>query len=995
LRGLFEKITLYIFLLLGYVPAESQLLNFYTYTKNSGLLNNEVRCILQASNRSMYFGTPLGLSVYDGASFNNFDIKKGFRHNIISDIVEGKDREISLFTNSDHYYRLFRQRLAIDSIPEQIAIKKLYRGRSGRQYACTYSGLYLFHDGKIQKLPVAEGKAYPRINCVVEWQDSLLVVGRSYEPLDIYNMHTWRRVASSAGKFFVRDLCVDASGNLWAATIGSGVCLLRRGEVKNAFPFSQLPPGLNAFRQAEFRAIVQDRAQNIWMASINQGLIEYNPASGEFHHITMQQGLASNTLFSLCCDGDDNIWIGTNQGLQKLVHHYSMAYTSRQGLPADLVLDAMPLPSGEIITCGYSGVGHINAAGSSARSWRPPLEDEYFSRFTSFNDHCMGLSLRQLVELDVAGDGVQVKRTHALPEHYRSLAAWDAHKLLLGGDSSILLFMDGKLHKFITEKVRYVSCMTVDAQGILWTGSLNNIINGYQIRENGKQLSASLIFQYAAQSAGAQDFIQCISVNKAGDVFYGTAQSGIGLLSVSGNKLIETGRISTAAGLGNNNVLCMQWHDDSTLLAGTGSGIDKILFSTIHPPRVLHINDYYNFSNSVYSIRENEKHHFLLGTEAGLFRLPSVDVESGSMRNMPVAIAALKLISDPDSIIADNNTINLSHDNKGITISYASPNFVNEKNTRFTYLLEGGNQQNWSRPAEANQVSLIDLPPGKYRFMVRAVNIFEEASSDAAIVNISIRPAFWQRWWFYGLIVLATGAILFFAVTKRINNIRRASAVKNKIAVTEMMALRAQMNPHFIFNCMNIIDGLITDNRREEAQDFLQTFSKLIRLVLENSQHQLVPLFQDVHALKLYTSLEAIRYDHEFSYTFEIDNTLLESNYKIPPLLLQPYVENAIVHGLRHKENGHGLVTVCVKKETDHVSIVIEDNGIGRARAMEFDRNNGRAHQPIGLNVTGKRIELLKLTNGDNVSIHITDLHAGEETGTRVVIKFPLEFRFD
>jgi len=948
---------------------------------------------MQGPGGIMYFGTPLGLSMYDGASFNNYDVSKGFQHNIISGIAAGPDRKVYIFTNSSHYYQPNKHNMVQDSCAAPVSIKKLCAGKEGRQYACTYSGLYLFKNGLMQKLPVAEGNAFPHINCVVEWQDSLLVVGRSFEPVDIYNMHTWQRVAGSQEKLFVRDMLVDAAGNLWLASIGSGVCLLPPGPVKDIIHFANLPAAFIPFRNTEFRAIVQDRTQNIWMASINHGLIKYNARSGEFLHITMEQGLASNTLFALCCDNENNIWIGTNQGLQKLNEHYLTAYTSRQGLPADLVLDALPLPSAAVLTCGYSGVGYIHGRGRQIQTWQPPLDDEYFTQFASLDKSRYGLSLRKLIEVDISSSRLQAKKIQPLPAHYRGMVTYHTNKLLLGGDSSILVFESGKLNTLTKDQVRAISCMALDSSGFLWTGSLHNVINGYKLEAGPKQFSASFIYHYAARSAGAQDYMQCLCRNKNGLLLYGTGQSGIGILSVSGNKLMEVNRITTASGLGNNNVLCMQWYNDSILLAGTGSGIDEIIFSVNGRWRILHLNDYYNFSNTVYCIRENEAHHFLLGTEAGLFEIPTLDVESFSFKNMPVAISAVSLIGRPDSLL-DDKLVELSAGNRGISISYSSPCFINEKITRYTYLLEGSQQHNWSNPSGINQVNFIDLPPGHYRFMVKAINVFGEISAIQAVIEINIQPAFWQRWWFYLVAALALVLTLYLTVRKRIKNIRHASAVKNKIAETEMMALRAQMNPHFVFNCMNIIDGLITGNRREEAQNFLQKFSKLIRLVLENSQHQLVPLQLDIEALKLYTALEAVRYSHEFSYRFEIDKALLESHYKIPPLLLQPYVENAIVHGLRHKESGGGIVALYIKKKADHVAIVIEDNGIGRAKARAIGKHNSGTHQPIGLNITGKRIDLLKLTNGDNISLTITDLCEGEEPGTRVLIQLPLEFKF-
>jgi LytS/YehU family sensor histidine kinase len=194
---------------------------------------------------------------------------------------------------------------------------------------------------------------------------------------------------------------------------------------------------------------------------------------------------------------------------------------------------------------------------------------------------------------------------------------------------------------------------------------------------------------------------------------------------------------------------------------------------------------------------------------------------------------------------------------------------------------------------------------------------------------------------------------------------------------------------------MNIIDGLITSDRKQEAQDFLQKFSKLIRLVLENSQHQQVPIQQDLQALHLYIELEAIRSNYHFNYGFDIDEELIEDNYKIPPLLLQPYIENAIVHGLRNKETGDCKLFVRLKKENDKIVAIIEDNGIGRKKAMDLNEGNKKPYQSLGMKVTAKRIDLLRMMNQNTVSIEITDMQHGGDTGTVVTIILPVDLKFE
>jgi len=288
---------------------------------------------------------------------------------------------------------------------------------------------------------------------------------------------------------------------------------------------------------------------------------------------------------------------------------------------------------------------------------------------------------------------------------------------------------------------------------------------------------------------------------------------------------------------------------------------------------VQNINDFYNFSTTIYSIRKDGRGNILLGAESGLIKIPSIDIGQRALRNLPIVISSIQLLSGEDTLIDTEKTIELPYSNNGLTIYYSSPSFTNERNTRYTYQLTGGHQNQWSQASFSTRVTLLNLSPGHYHFTVRPVNMYGHASTQTAGVEIIIRPPFWQRWWFQLLLLALAATLTFLVVRRRISTIRRESSMKNKIAETEMMALRAQMNPHFIFNCMNIIDGLITNNRKGEALDFLQKFSRLIRLVLENSQYQEVPLQQDLQALRLYIELEVVRSNTIFSYIFDIDGS--------------------------------------------------------------------------------------------------------------------------
>jgi len=977
--------------------ASCQQLNFDYYSKVNGLVDQEVHSITQGANHLMYFGTPSGFSVFDGGMFRNYDRENGFRYNFISGIKETENQQMVILTGGNAYYHFDQQKLIGDSFPGKVTVKNIYPLRSGITLACSNSGLYIYNKGNLSRLPLNSGRSYQGINCVLEWQDSLLIVGRSYEPLEIYRLRDWKKVASSAENLFVRSMCADKEGNVWIATIGAGIRKLESGSIyQHGFSFEKLPDFFNPFQHAEFRSIVLDHSGNLWMGSVNRGLLMYHPQTEVFLNISMDQGLVSNSVFSLYCDYENNIWIGTNRGLQKLVHQDVFTLTSKQGLPADLVLDAMPLSGQMVVTCGYLGVGFIRGPGRKVTSWQPPLNDEYFLKYAMYQNTCYGLSLKKLIALEIRTDRIKADKIYPLPEHVRTMLEYHNDGLLLGGDSSIRLFRNGKLQLLVKDSVHYISCMALDDSGKLWTGNLRNEIVGFQFQQKRKIGSAVPIYRYGEIGSSAEDYKQSLVCDKQNRIICGSYQSGITVFTIKQGKLNRLMIINTSNGLSSNNVIALTWYNDSTLLVGTGRGLDKITFvPNSIGYKVSNINDYYNFSSSVYSIRKSDHGNILLGTESGMIRIPGIDIDREMHRSLPVIISSVSLLSHPDSSIDFHQMITLPYDDNGLMIHFASPSFTNDQRKRFVYKMEGAPYQVWSPPVFTDNLVFSNLPPGRYRFLVKALNLWGEISVSEASVDILIRPPFWQRTWFYLICILAIITTVLLVIRRKIKNIQYAADVKGRIAEAEMMALRSQMNPHFIFNCMNIIDSLITSKRGDEAQEFLHKFSKLIRLVLENSMHPLVPLQQDLQALELYIELEVIRNNHRFTYTIKVDEELIEEGYKIPPLLLQPFVENAIIHGLRHKEKQDGKLFIEIKKENSEIVITIEDNGIGRTNSFRMNRENQRPQKHLGMEVTGKRITLLQIMTGKKVGFTTEDILPSSDTGTRVRIVLPIQFEFE
>ncbi len=209
-----------------------------------------------------------------------------------------------------------------------------------------------------------------------------------------------------------------------------------------------------------------------------------------------------------------------------------------------------------------------------------------------------------------------------------------------------------------------------------------------------------------------------------------------------------------------------------------------------------------------------------------------------------------------------------------------------------------------------------------------------------------------------------------------------------------LSALRSQMNPHFIFNCLNSIKLYTTQNDTVAASEYLTKFSRLIRLVLENSRNDRITLAAELDALRLYIEMEAMRFKEKLKYNITVDKDVEQDYIEIPPLLLQPYVENAIWHGLMQKEEGGRIdVNAGIQPNESMLVINITDNGIGRAKSAELMSKTATKHKSYGMKVTSERLALINQVykTGANVTIHDLTDNNGQASGTRVTIKIPID----
>jgi flagellar motor protein MotB len=226
---------------------------------------------------------------------------------------------------------------------------------------------------------------------------------------------------------------------------------------------------------------------------------------------------------------------------------------------------------------------------------------------------------------------------------------------------------------------------------------------------------------------------------------------------------------------------------------------------------------------------------------------------------------------------------------------------------------------------------------------------------------------------------------------QQLENEKEQAKLQHRATDLEMEALRSQMNPHFIFNSLNSINRFILQNNKTAASAYLTKFSKLMRLILQNSQASQISLESELESLKLYLDLEALRFDYKFGYKISVAPSLDIDMLKIPPLIIQPYVENAIWHGLMPKEE-KGQLDIEVSQENEHLYIKISDDGVGRRQSAAFGSKSATLHKSMGLRITADRIAMVQLSSMKESSVKINDMMNpdGTPAGTEVTIKIPV-----
>ncbi len=353
-------------------------------------------------------------------------------------------------------------------------------------------------------------------------------------------------------------------------------------------------------------------------------------------------------------------------------------------------------------------------------------------------------------------------------------------------------------------------------------------------------------------------------------------------------------------------------------------------------------------------------------------------------------------------------SLSLNNQQRKITLKTGILDYYSEKDNLIRYKMEGLNE-NWQIAPPNHIIQYEEIPPGKYKLVIQASRSGNYFQAPGRIIDITIHPSFWETKWFSFLSVLSLIFFLYALIRNRLHqrfqarldrsekdgqlaDMRQKTAeLQQQTLVLEMQALRAQMNPHFIFNSLNAINKFILQNDKLQASEYLTKFSRLVRLILENSKETSISLESELESLNLYLELESLRFQNRFRYKISVPEDLLKSEVQVPPLIIQPFAENAIWHGLMHKPET-GQLDIEISSEKDQLFIRITDDGIGRQQSKLLESKSVVLHKSMGQQITLDRIALLGKGDEKKSSIRINDLTGadGKGAGTEVIIEMPL-----
>ena len=972
----------------------SQEYSFKAYSLAEGLPQSQVTCITQDQKGFLWVGTLGGLARFSGKNFQSYSVENGLLNNRISFLGIIRDtlwvgHENGVSKQYGNQFISYRAR----SIQEGTKFSAIVYFKGSYFMASNGGGIYEIRNNELVKIEVEiagidEKDEFDRIRDVLVIGEEMYVATR----MGLFVSRDGKRfdLIKDSDAYSFSSMKYDQSIGLLLSSYGDGVFSYRNNQLK-------LIEGTDDVADGNFKHLALDYKGKIWLSTKFDGAIRIGKEGAL--QLSSKNGLHLDNVSCVFEDNTRSIWIGTEgKGLIRFAGESFIHYTTNSGLESDLVVSVVQDKQRALWFGTYaSGILHWTKSGwrtintgnglSNNTVWASVMDDNGKLWFGTSN----GLNIIK----DKHIESWDVKSQPNLPGNKISALFKDSKgNIWIGGKDGVAVFSKGVLlsleeYTGTSYEFRNVRDFTACNNEIYFVSQ-----SGFHVIHSDKKITSLSVSE-------TLPMLFSLDCDVLGNVWIGSEEG----VFIYRNSTIKPFNYSDFTGSKFINFIQNQ---GEIMWVGTNNGLFRFTVSetNVFQSKV----EQFGLTEGLVSLETNINSAFIdhhnnlwFGTSEGLMRFDRNKENTYARSVSPVVnYAGLSVNFQPRnhdwgdlSIFGEyQNHLTLNYYENRVALSFSGVTMANPDDLKYQYLLEGLNEE-WSPPVSSNEVTFSSLSPGRYILKVRAISKTGMISNELSFPLVVNTP-FYASWWFISLLVFILASIVYavfkFKITQERNR-RRSERLEftSKLRALEQQSLNASMNRHFIFNALNSIQYFINTQDKLSANKYLSQFAKLIRKNLDSSatNENYVTLGEEIERLKLYLSLESMRFTGRFDYEFDIDPEIDIEMVKIPSMIFQPFVENSIIHGILPKENFKGLIKFSATKVGDIIEFKIEDNGVGYEKSIRHKSEQGD-HQSRGMSITSSRIELLRKISGKTFHLEgPTDVKndAGESIGTLVQIK--------
>ncbi|MBK7945178.1 MAG: histidine kinase [Flavobacteriales bacterium] len=992
------RVTAFFLAFISAWAATAQQHAFRQITTKHGLAQNQLRAIAQDADGFVWFGTLGGASRYDGVGFVNSSVHDGLPDPQVSAIARAHDGALWLGSGNT-IVQVIGRRFVAESLPgtdRGTRVMSLVAAPSGTLYIGTDGAGVLVRDAQGMRPLPGYPQAALNARAMLLLRDGSLLIGHRNGLLRCTDGSCTTIEVGDPEPKLVSALAEAVDGEWWIGTLGAGLYKLSPdGGVLAEYDEE------NGLLQNNVRCLLPDDKGRLWIGSkLGLNVLE----GGRMRTFTVHQGLPNDNIQCALQDREGNIWFGTDgAGALRYLGDRFVTYTVKDGVCSDLVMSVTQDAHGDLWLGTYdNGLCRLDGMAMITTYDGLPNNTIWCGLLASDASLWFGTSdgLARVV------NGV-VQRPRGDPPLARSrvfaLHQDSTGRIWCGTREGLFSFRPGESiiqhNRDDGSALRSVRAIAEAPDGGLYLAS-----------DNGLYTYRAERFTRIGPEQGLSD-ITVLSLERdgVGRMWVGTA-NGLTCLAPAGLRVIRFGN-----DFGSNYINFLRSDPSGRIWAGTNNGLylfepDSLLANQEAHQHITSSDGLRGLEFNLNAAYRWTKGRMLFGSASGLV-LHTVDMDDSDRiaDQVPgVRIHGVRSFLQPtdwigqcDSLTADGlpSGLHLSYQRHHLTFDYSATAFSKPEDVRYRYRIAGFDPD-WLPPTDARFASYSNLPHGSYTFEVIAA-IGDGPWSDPASIAFRIDPPYWARWWFFVIcaIVLAAAAFAVHRVRASRRERRektRQLLLRSRMLQLEQQALNANMNRHFVFNALNSIQFHINRQDRATASKYLTSFAKLIRKNLDASQSDTTSLAEELERLELYLKLEHMRFKDKFRYTIAVDPEVDTRTARLPAMMLQPYVENSIWHGILPMDRqGHVSITVGLNAPKDHVSVRIEDDGIGVHQSLEAKRGAEGDHISRGIEITKGRADVLRKLDLADIRINgpkeRTELNGERQKGTLVIIELPLQ----